>query len=448
MHYWVIKEKEPQREVKNRLQFFHFQTSAVTQVAEGYDNKVEVSPVSYLTAVAGANSRITTDTITPEQSRLRALCLEPAVPTMRLRERTADEAAAILMIFNHEIEIPRVRIFLTQSMTAGELACFEDMFMALEYPLYAHLAPGQRFFDNMTKSALLAQLHVGAEAAIQKTELLAFKSGLSRITLDMATRVVKVTFKGELSAARWIDWQMPLAGRALRLHDYESVRERARTTYELVDLDYYSLVVEVHIGSLTSRDVFWIMTTALGLTVQAMTLASSGDNGIKEQQWNVRLQAPGCPQKLTKVGYLKVGNAEVMIHHNTIHVNWPCKRCHSPEHPTKYCKTAEEAREVELQKYTLSLTGSLPSSIGKSSRDYKAREQPRTIQQLESLLRQEGAQLTRKPKEVSSAQPKKPARSKSPRKREARDEKEDQSCLLNGGRRLWNRRKQGMAPQT
>lgn len=69
--------------------------------------------------------------------------------------------------------------------------------MVLEYPLYAHITPGQQLFDNMTKGSLLAQIFVGAEAAPEhKKEIEDFKSTLSRITLDMETRVFKVTFKG------------------------------------------------------------------------------------------------------------------------------------------------------------------------------------------------------------------------------------------------------------
>jgi hypothetical protein len=48
------------------------------------------------------------------------------------------------MILSHEIAVAMAPPFLRQSMTISKLAVFEDMFMALEYPLYAHLAPGQK----------------------------------------------------------------------------------------------------------------------------------------------------------------------------------------------------------------------------------------------------------------------------------------------------------------
>ncbi|GMF34629.1 unnamed protein product [Phytophthora fragariaefolia] len=99
--------------------------------------------------------------MTAEQVRLKELCLRPAEPTNQFRQRTDDEVKAIVMILNHELEVPHVPPFLAQTMGPGELAVFEDLFMAHEYPLYAHLAPGQRFFANMTKGAILTQIQGG-----------------------------------------------------------------------------------------------------------------------------------------------------------------------------------------------------------------------------------------------------------------------------------------------
>jgi len=417
MYDWVIKSKEPQREIENRLQFFRFQSKIeVEGVPLG---TTAGTPGSYIAAVTQDSAQSDAGDMTMEQVRLRALCLMPATPTLRLRERTKDEVQAIVMILNHELEVPRLPPFLTQSMDAGELACFEDLFMSLEYPMYAHLAPGQRFFDNMSKSAILAQMYVGAEAAPgQKAELLAFKTGLSRISLDMETRVLKVTFKGKQSAAKWIGWQIPLAGRTHVLHDYESVRARANSTNELDPLDYYSLVVEVRKGRLTSRDIFWLLRTALELTVQAMAHVSSGDEGVMEQQWNVRLKASACPPKLRAVTYLNVDSADVVVFHNAIHVNWPCKRCYSPDHPSKYCKTLPEGMAEEQRKHTLSVAGRLPSLVGDSSRDYSAAERPKTMEALEKLLRQARVQPTTAlvGVEIRAKSHKKSSRGKSPRK--------------------------------
>ncbi|KAE8966829.1 hypothetical protein PR003_g29349 [Phytophthora rubi] len=160
---WVVNEQVKQRELEDRLQFFKFETTP--EHMQPMVDEPTLLRGSYREAVGPAERTRTTPTPSTEQERLTALCLQPAELLTQLRERTEDEVKAIVMILNHEIEVPNVPPFLIQSMDPSELACFEDIFMALEYPLYAHLAPGQRFFANMTKGAILAQIYVGVEAA-------------------------------------------------------------------------------------------------------------------------------------------------------------------------------------------------------------------------------------------------------------------------------------------
>ncbi|GMF20085.1 unnamed protein product [Phytophthora fragariaefolia] len=244
-----------------------------------------------------------------------------AVP-YRLRERTKDEIAAVEMILNHDIEVPKVPPFLSQFMSPDELAVFEDIFMALEYPIYTHLAPGQRFFDNMSKGALLAQLNGGLEAALaHKQKIEEFKQELSRISLDMKSRVITVTFKGKATAARWILWQIPVASKPLTLIDYETIRERAKLTHELVMLDYYSFEVKVRRGPLFSRDMYWVLTEGVGLKVQALAQSTSPSVGIQEKQWLVRILASECPNCIAGKSCLKIGDVEVTLHHSGVHVN-------------------------------------------------------------------------------------------------------------------------------
>lgn len=73
--------------------------------------------------------------------------------------------------------------------------------MALEYPLYVHLAPGQKFGTNLSKLGILAQRPMREEVAPKK-EIAEFKAALSRITLEMDTCVLTVAVKGKRSAAR------------------------------------------------------------------------------------------------------------------------------------------------------------------------------------------------------------------------------------------------------
>ncbi|KAG2999766.1 hypothetical protein PC128_g22445 [Phytophthora cactorum] len=115
------------------------------------------------------------------------------------------------------------------------LAVFQDIVKTIEYPLYAHLDPGQRFGANLSRSALLALIHMGEE----------FKVTLSRITLDTVARVLTVTFKGKKTTAWWVNWRLPLARRLLTLRDYERQRDTTKVTYELVKLDYYRFTISV-----------------------------------------------------------------------------------------------------------------------------------------------------------------------------------------------------------
>ncbi|KAE9190998.1 hypothetical protein PF005_g19023 [Phytophthora fragariae] len=106
MRKWVLEENEEQREIEDRLQFFQFEGRVA---AEDQPQK------------------------TPE--RVGRTLKRPTKPTNQLRQRTDDEVKAIVMILNHELEVPHVPPFLAQTMGPGELAVYEDLFLALEYPL-------------------------------------------------------------------------------------------------------------------------------------------------------------------------------------------------------------------------------------------------------------------------------------------------------------------------
>ncbi|OWZ20535.1 hypothetical protein PHMEG_0005038 [Phytophthora megakarya] len=125
------------------------------------------------------------------------------------------------MILNHELDVPFPPRFLVQS------TCFTDIFLTIEYPLYAHLAPGQKLSP--------------------KQEIRKFKASLSRVTIDTTSHFLTVTFKGKKSAARWVDGQV-LAMRMLCLVDYERIREDAKLTHASIKLDYYRFTMTVRKG--------------------------------------------------------------------------------------------------------------------------------------------------------------------------------------------------------
>ncbi|GMF32939.1 unnamed protein product [Phytophthora fragariaefolia] len=258
--------------------------------------------------------------------------------------------------------------------------------MALEYPLYAHLAPGQWFFDNMTKTAILAQIHGGPEAApAHRYKIEAFKQELSRISIDMKSRVLKVTFKGKMTAAKWAGWQLPLASKLISLIDYDMIRERARRTHELVMLDYYSFEVGVRKGVMSSREMFALLADGLGLAIQEMM----PQTGVHERQWQVRVRASECPKCIEGKSYVMLGEVEVIFHHAGTHVNWPCRTCASPEHPTRFCTMTTQDAENEKKKFMCAVETTAPRGFARAGttgcRHSKLMEYP------EELLRKEGS---------------------------------------------------------
>jgi len=339
MGKWILDNKLPQQEVENRLRVLHIEGAKCN--GDGA-NQGQGGSGSYVGAVSKGAKKRAVRQLTEEQQRLTQLCLQPATVLTRLRERTADEEAALMMILKQEIEVTGPPPFLVQSMTAGEIARFTDLFLGIEYPLYAHLARGQWYSDNLTKTGILLLITVGQEAVmLHKQEVEEFKEDMSRITLDMDTRIITVTFKGRAAAQRWTDWKMPLGGRQLQLIDYEKQREAARITHEMVRLDHYAFTVEVRRGTVTSTDLHWIISATMGLEVRSMGHPETDRGGINDKRWLLMVKGPGCPPKLRSIALLLTGEAEMLIWHHEVHTSRPCPHACLP---TIRCDTAGRRR--------------------------------------------------------------------------------------------------------
>lgn len=126
---------------------------------------------------------------------------------------------------------------------------------------------------------------MGEEAAPpHKTAIREFKAKLSRITLDMDTSLLTVTFKGKKSAGKWAGWKVPLAMKMLTLVDYEQQREMARTTHALIKIDYYRFTIVLRKGELTSTDMHWMFTKQLGLQVQKIAHPKTTATGLNDKR--------------------------------------------------------------------------------------------------------------------------------------------------------------------
>ncbi|OWZ00582.1 hypothetical protein PHMEG_00028192 [Phytophthora megakarya] len=207
------------------------------------------------------------------------------------------------MILNHEIEVPFPPRFLVQSMDARQIACFTDIFMAIEYPLYAHLAPGQKFSHNLSKQALVSMIHMGEEAAPPQ-----------------------------------------------------------------------------------KRYMHWLLTTKLGLQVQSMAHPETNTMGVNDKQWVISVAATCCPAVIKDIAFVIIDSTEILVHHHDVQINWPCMVCHSPEHPTKFCRIAEVDVMARKRDHELQYQGSLPSRLGKGSRGYGKITPPTTLEQLQRML--------------------------------------------------------------
>lgn len=137
------KNEIDQDELEIRLRQFTFINDPTTSKEK---NKGQDTNTSFKDVVSGTDNKWPTATEGEKvYQKWYELCMRPAEPIRVLREMTDEEKQAIEMILNHQLEVPIPPRFLIQIMDARELAVFTDLFMAIEYPLYAHLLRGQRY---------------------------------------------------------------------------------------------------------------------------------------------------------------------------------------------------------------------------------------------------------------------------------------------------------------
>ncbi|KAE9358618.1 hypothetical protein PR003_g1163 [Phytophthora rubi] len=146
MTTWIVEVNCKQDELETRLRCFTFVDNAESNKTDE-DNEEKSTPKSYLGAVAkGLQPKDNSQS--KELKKLYELCMTPMETLAVPRRCTEEEDRALLMILTHELEVPHPPRFLVQTMTGEEIARFIDIFKAIEYPLYAHLAPGQRFGET------------------------------------------------------------------------------------------------------------------------------------------------------------------------------------------------------------------------------------------------------------------------------------------------------------
>lgn len=132
-----------------------------------------------------------------------------------------------------------------------------------------------------------------------------------------------------------------------------------------------------------------LLTTKLGMEIQATPHSETTAIGLNDRLWTVRVKATACPAGIRNTAVIVIDNAELLLHHSEVYVNWPCTACHSPEHPTKYCRIPEEDIAKCKQIHSIWLEGRLPLQMGKGSRNYGKSLHPKTLDQLQKMLQQD-----------------------------------------------------------
>ncbi|OWZ21775.1 hypothetical protein PHMEG_0003633 [Phytophthora megakarya] len=295
---------------------------------------------------------------------------------LQLRERTAEEDKALLMILRHDIEVPYPPRLLVQSMDARELACFVDIFMSIEYQLYAHLTPGQKFSTALPKQEILNQIHM-------ETKRHCHRNGKYQILKQLSheSQVLTVTLKGKKTADKCVNWQVPFGMKMLPLIDYERQRELAKTTRPLVELNYYRFTAVARKGSHTSKDMHWLLTTKLGLEVQAMAHPKTATMGVNDKQWRVIIKAAACPPRLRDITYIHIDGTEILIHHHELAVYGLLRAGAS-----NTILATEEALKTIRSTPVVMMTGQVPSKRGMGTRNYGNTTHPTTLEQLAVML--------------------------------------------------------------
>jgi hypothetical protein len=94
---------------------------------------------------------------------------------------------------------------------------------------------------------------------------------------------------------------------------------------------------------------------------------------------------------LRNKSYIVNGQKEVVLHHYTIHVNWPCRTCLSPDHPTRVCKVSDDNKESERMKFTCQVETQREEGSGAGKRKSTGDGNASVMKQMEKLLRQESS---------------------------------------------------------
>jgi hypothetical protein len=329
--------------------------------------KITPAPQSYLEALNLAET-LFRDSSVPivTNNRLYELCTTPMETALDLRPITPDEAEAIDLILAGELIVPYPPLFLNRIYNGRELAAFQDLFQQLEYPLMAHLEPGQVLSATISHFGMLKLMETGSAACTELADKAReFRKSVARIVYTSKTRTISFYFRGKRAAETWSGWKVPFMGRFLPLFDYKTLTTAkdhdGRRNH--VRLGMYSATMVIRGKPLDSWAVFHLTQDLLGLHCFKVIPVKTDEGDIEQHKWRIHLVSEGCLQVLETYTHIRWKESETLLHHHEVFKFQPCPRCGSGFHPASGCTNDETDSHIK----TLVIPAEVPQKVPKNA---------------------------------------------------------------------------------
>uniref|UniRef100_K3WCN0 Uncharacterized protein n=1 Tax=Globisporangium ultimum (strain ATCC 200006 / CBS 805.95 / DAOM BR144) TaxID=431595 RepID=K3WCN0_GLOUD len=348
LNRWLVTERVNQTELERRLATFKY-SKRPTERLKSLPQREQITPAprSYLEALNQAE-RATEDAAIPTftNARLYGLCTTPMETAAELRPLTSEEAEAIDLILAGKLVVLRPPPFLNRVYARREPAAFNVLFRQLEYPLTAHLEPGQVLSDTISHHGLLKLMDTGAAACSELTgKMTELRKNVARITYQVKPRTLNFHFRRKRAAELWKEWKVPFMGRFLPLFDYKE-STAAVSAYDnmknLIRLGTYEVTMIVRGTSLDMAEIFHLSQDLLELDCYKVTEVVTEQGDVEHNKWQVHLRSEGSPVILEDYTHIRWKQSEILLHHHEVYRYPPCAKCGSGFHPHSVCTSGEE----------------------------------------------------------------------------------------------------------
>jgi hypothetical protein len=293
-----------------------------------------------------------------ELQQWKQYCVEPVNDAVKKRSMTTTEQNIMDAVFSGELELPFPPTFLKRVYTAQQQAVF-TVFMSekLHYTLTAKLAPDQSIPAWLEPHALRNLIKGGTPSPNALVNLItSFKERCIRIELDDQTRSIRCVFPGRRSAARWVNWGLPFAGKFLPLQDLSTGPTTANDGgLDLPTNEQYSLHVSTVGCMATVEDVYRAAAHGLSLDVQSISRPHMGAQILHDRQWKLVLRSKGCPVRLKGKTKWQWQGQILTAHHQELHSQLPCHKCYAPDHHPASCTVLDAELPKQRKQFLLTI---------------------------------------------------------------------------------------------